>query len=84
MGVLYEHEAWALAWHYLGPFTWCKDKKASAQLNRWLLSLLDDKILTESMVVKIKKYAQAKLVSLSICGHHASELLSCSKLRLLS
>ena len=64
MDVLYEHEAWALAWHYLGPFTWCKDKKAPSQLNRWLLNLLDDNVLTEKTVVKIRNYAQAKLVSL--------------------
>ena len=75
MDVLHEHETWALAWHNLGWFTWCKDKKTPLQLKRSVASLYAFNILSDKHLLQIKRYSEGKLVSRSAYQCQASGML---------
>ncbi|DBA87161.1 TPA: hypothetical protein ACH3X2_005209 [Trebouxia sp. C0005] len=79
MDVLHEHETWALAWHNLGWFTWCKDKKTPLQLKRSVASLYAFNILSDKHLLQIKRYSEGKLESKfaeALASEAAAQLLA--------
>ena len=53
--VMRTQHLWVSAWVALGPWGWCKDKKAPFMFKRWLRRLQPEQVVTEPIISDIQE-----------------------------